>query len=292
MGLIVGQSGVSPQRGMPTDDKGASTKTVAITGETVAFKYYTSAGVETADAGQAAGVVVVGKIANDNIRNSMGNAQARFNDTSLSFTSTAATTEVIFPSNADQWDKSPPADRAAAIANAILVNNGDYTVDYTTGVIYILKKTTQTSLTSTGYTIGYNIVGGGSVVSSDVNIDEVGGVAITSAGVPVIVSSTAKSLDDSAALEASIVAKAAAGTLYSVTGYNSGAAQFIQIHDAASLPVDTAVPAVSFRVPAASNFAYEDDGRAMANGIVVCNSSTQPTKTIGAADCWFNVTYA
>lgn len=97
-----------------------------------------------------------------------------------------------------------------------------------------------------------------------------------------------------AAYAASKVIKNAAGTLRSVSGYNSKAApQFIQLHDAAALPADTAVPAVILFVGAQSNFSFDFglSGRSFANGIVVCNSSTGPTKTIGAADCWFDGQY-
>ena len=80
--------------------------------------------------------------------------------------------------------------------------------------------------------------------------------------------------------------------LAGLSGYNSLAStQFIQIHDAASLPADTAVPKIVFEVAASSKFAidYGPNGRTFDTGIVVCNSSTGPTKTIGAADCWFDV---
>lgn len=91
----------------------------------------------------------------------------------------------------------------------------------------------------------------------------------------------------------SLVVKAAAGILYGVTGYNSkGTPQFLQIHDAAALPADTAVPKIVISVPASSSFALEFGmGRGFANGIVICNSSTGPTKTIGAADIWVDAQY-
>ena len=84
--------------------------------------------------------------------------------------------------------------------------------------------------------------------------------------------------------------------LLRVKGYNSKAsAQFIQIHDAAALPADATIPVHIITVPASSDFDINfadlpnGEGMTMKTGIVVCNSSTGPTKTIGAADCWFNV---
>ena len=96
-----------------------------------------------------------------------------------------------------------------------------------------------------------------------------------------------------AALAASLVIKTNGGTLYGLTGYsNKSSSQFIQIHDASSLPSDTAVPTIVFAVPATSSFSLNYDvGREHQVGIVICNSSTAATKTIGSADCWFDVQY-
>lgn len=97
------------------------------------------------------------------------------------------------------------------------------------------------------------------------------------------------------ALAASLVVKASPGALYRVRGYNNKvSAQFIQIHDAAALPADAAVPISSISVPASTAFdiPYGERGRDMSLGIVVCNSSTLATKTIGAADCWIEALYA
>lgn len=90
----------------------------------------------------------------------------------------------------------------------------------------------------------------------------------------------------------SLIVASNPATLYGLTGYNSKvSAQFIQIHDSATVPADNAVPAIMFSVPASSNFSLDLalKGRKFANGIVVCNSSTGPTKTLGAADCWIDV---
>lgn len=96
----------------------------------------------------------------------------------------------------------------------------------------------------------------------------------------------------SAISAASLVVKGSAGTLMSVVGYNAGPAQFLQVHNAASLPANTAVPLCVIAVPAQSNFSMEWKlGLPCSTGIVISNSSTAPTKTIGSADCNITATY-
>ena len=99
----------------------------------------------------------------------------------------------------------------------------------------------------------------------------------------------------STALAASLVAKATGGTVYAIWGYSSNVgAQFIQIHNTATLPANGEVPIVTLTVAATSNFYFEigaQTGLLFDTGITLCNSSTSATKTIGAADTWFNVAY-
>jgi hypothetical protein len=99
----------------------------------------------------------------------------------------------------------------------------------------------------------------------------------------------------STAYEASRVIKGSAGVLVGLVGYNSStSAQFIHIYDSATLPADGVAPTVIIFAPAQSNFVLDyknADARFFTNGIVIGNSSTGPTKTIGAANCWFDVQF-
>lgn len=98
----------------------------------------------------------------------------------------------------------------------------------------------------------------------------------------------------SGALAASMVVKSGNGTLFGISGINNkNAAQYIQIHDSSTVPADGAVPCIVITVPTVTNFSmsWVIPGRYFARGIVICNSSTLATKTIGSADCWFDAQY-
>jgi hypothetical protein len=102
-----------------------------------------------------------------------------------------------------------------------------------------------------------------------------------------------------AALASSLVVCAGACRLIGLSGYsNKAAAQFVQLFDAAGVPADGAVPVVVFAVgigggAATGTFSvyYGSAGRWFDRGVVVVNSSTAATKTIGSADTWFDAQY-
>lgn len=99
----------------------------------------------------------------------------------------------------------------------------------------------------------------------------------------------------STALEASRIIKGGPGTLYKLVVYNDKAsAQYIQIHNTATLPADGAVPIVTFQVATKTTLDFpihNIKGLNLSTGITVCNSSTAATKTIGSADCWFSALF-
>lgn len=96
----------------------------------------------------------------------------------------------------------------------------------------------------------------------------------------------------STAYEASRIVKASAGVLFSLNGFNSGPAQWIQFFNSTTVPGNGTAPVLPIYVAANSPFSYQPPkGRYFSTGITVCNSSTGSTKTLGAADCWFDIQY-
>lgn len=92
---------------------------------------------------------------------------------------------------------------------------------------------------------------------------------------------------------ASLVVLSGPGRLFGFAVYNSnGSTQFIQVHDSATLPGNGAVPVMFWPVATVSTLSLSWlPARTFERGIVVCNSSTGPTLTIGAADCFFDAQY-
>ena len=108
------------------------------------------------------------------------------------------------------------------------------------------------------------------------------------------VSAQAAPNSTTAALAASTIVKATGGIMYGATITNTKAsAQYIQVHDSAALPADAVVPLMSIAIAAHAivRIDFGLRGRIFTSGIVLCNSSTDATKTIGSADCLFDVQY-
>ena len=82
--------------------------------------------------------------------------------------------------------------------------------------------------------------------------------------------------------------------VYGFTVYSSLASQqWIDVFDADTLPGDGATPIFPLTI-AANNQAgvyFGSKGRVFHRGIALCNSTTETTKTLGAANCYFDVQF-
>jgi hypothetical protein len=96
------------------------------------------------------------------------------------------------------------------------------------------------------------------------------------------------------ALENSRVVNSGATQLYGFAGVNTNAAaQFILAFDRTGVPANGAIPDFVLKAPASDNFwcSWAPAWRNFSEGVVLCNSSTAATLTIGVADCWFDAQY-
>lgn len=85
---------------------------------------------------------------------------------------------------------------------------------------------------------------------------------------------------------------AGACRFYSVTVFNTGPDQYIQLFDSAAAAAGGSVPLMQVKVPA-DTLGYIDyqDGRPMGAGIFIGNSTTSGTYTAGAANCLIDTLY-
>jgi hypothetical protein len=98
----------------------------------------------------------------------------------------------------------------------------------------------------------------------------------------------------SPALASSIVAATGVCRLYGFVATSTNvAAQFVLAFDALKVPANGTLPLFAVNVAAASPAVayYGSVGRSFDHGIVLANSTTQGTLTLGAADTIFDVQY-
>lgn len=364
MAILSKQQAISQQHPMPVDVMDEASRVTSVSAENLQLVV---ASTNANDVGSAAGTVVYGRLINSNVLDSSSEGIGHALDTSLSFdASDTFDTEVAFPYGG--WENDQYTARVTKMATVgALLTNGEYVVNYRTGLIIAKKKDTDTveAVTYKYRTSSSSIVGtvtttGGTEFAEDIAhttadkgvqmlavrkdtaaslsgtdgdynplitdtngrlhvldansasiltavqlIDDaisgaemqVDVVAALPAGSNLIGEVDVKPIEPSnintSALVASLVVKASAGTVYEIRGYNSLAStQFIQIHDASSLPSESATPEDVISAEASSNFFITyPQGKTFATGIVVTNSSTAATKTIGAADCWFSAEF-
>ncbi len=158
--------------------------------------------------------------------------------------------------------------------------------------------------------------GGGNVIGAtanalDVNVKSIAAAqtiaSVTTVGtitnpvgmkeLPDATATYAPTVASSTAYANNIIIKASPGVLYNLTGYNSKtSSQFILLLNATTVLGNgnaTSFPALN--VPAGQTFSLDFGGkfgRFFSTGMVVVNSSTANTVTIGSADCWFDALYS
>lgn len=166
------QNYISNRLALPVDDVNDTSYVQSITGEVLQL-YYFNSGVPTADAGQAAGTVVIGVLAYKNILDRMGVMVGNELETSVTFT-----TGTIFPAaklkRCEYLEIGNPSNATLSeIAADVTANfaNGEWCIDHRNGVIYGKKATTGTSDT-VAYKVATKATGGGTSIATAVKVTD------------------------------------------------------------------------------------------------------------------------
>ena len=159
MPLLGDQDSVSKKTPMPINDVTVSTDIIQITSETVDF-YFSSGGTRTVDAGQAAGVSVTITVDKAPIYNSEGTHVGDINDSSFSFDNTDTFDSEVLLNDMDRQTLERNdlswASKLSTITSGL--SNGEYKVDYLTGLIFGVKKDADTAEAVTYLTRGFQVV--------------------------------------------------------------------------------------------------------------------------------------
>ena len=100
-----------------------------------------------------------------------------------------------------------------------------------------------------------------------------------------------QSVGDATRVASRIISKGACQLMQIMGNNGNGATRYIQVHEAAALPAEAAVPKFTFKVAAGADFLI--DFGTLGVGLaacVICTSSTQDTKTIAAAELGIQAT--
>ena len=98
----------------------------------------------------------------------------------------------------------------------------------------------------------------------------------------------------STVLSKSLTVKSGQGLLFGFSVFNSNAStQFVLVFDANTVPANGATAIGVFPVATISTVgvSFGTPGRWFRQGIILANSSTEPTLTLGSADCFFDAQY-
>lgn len=220
-----------------------------VSSETLSF--LTSAGA--ADGGQAAGVIVYGKLAKGPIMNKIGDRVGEYNPASSLSSSLVFTTGVLDSALQVGFCYVGNLDQRLSVT-AIEVNkgaNGTWALDYQTGLIVVKKKSNATTQAITSYIVAALDI---AATSGSVDLTAVGGVALAlgqalmAASIPVTLASNQTPLVSGTATTSSVSSSATNVTLLAANANRKNASFYNSSTEILYLKLGATASATDFTV--------------------------------------------